>query len=150
MDKTISIIAASVFGVGISAGVGLYVGNTYNAKSNVPAPTPVVTQAPAPVVVKDPMNDEVTIITTSKKTFTALRKNVSCRTETGHYFSNGEYYENRYCSAHGVITDLTGKKTHYSENDELCFAKDGEYGNWTNSWGINSMACSAAIKLGAS
>ena len=145
MNTTINIIAASVFGVGISAGAVLYVGTSHQAKQIVPAP--VVTKAPAPVVVTNPGDDVVNIITDSGKTFTVMRKNVSCRTLRTTNFGEGITY--RICEAHGVITDLAGQKTHYSSTNKYCFKK-GEFTNGTNNTEINSMACSAVIKFGAS
>ena len=146
MDKTISIIAASVFGVGISAGVGLYVGNTYNAKSNVPAPTPVVTQAPVPVVVTPPRVNSVTVKGDNAKKYTVMRENIECWTSNSPYTQ--DITHRRMCDVDGVMTDLAGYSVHEG-SIAICYeSTDGGY-SWEESW-PSHWACKPVAELGAS
>jgi|TARA_Y100000289_G_scaffold63707_1_gene74560 hypothetical protein len=140
MDKSIAIFAASVLGLSVGAGTMLYVNN---------AQVDTKLQEIVEVVETDPADDVVNITTTEGKTFTVMRKNVKCETNTLRNFK-GIDVQYRNCQAHGVMSDLAGNKTHYSERGMTCFTKDGEFANWTNAYEIQSMACSAAIEFGAS
>ena len=138
MDKSIAIFAASVLGLSVGAGTMLYVNNALvDTKS----------QEIVEVVETDPADDVVNITTTQGMTFTVMRKNVRCKTEN-NLFDQDELI--RYCDVDGVMTDLAGHKTHYSEASQRCFQKEHQYANWTDGYQIQSMACSAAVQFGAS
>ena len=100
----------------------------------------------APVVVTDPGDDVINIPTDNGMTFSVMRKNVSCETED--WGDKGRLL--RRCSAYGVMTDLAGNKFQYNDERKFCFTKENQYANWTNSVGIQSLACSAVIQFGAS
>ena len=148
MSKLESILAG-ILGVGLASSTLLIFSPV--ARENVMAMMPKLQPAkvvePAPVVVTDPGDDVVNITTTEGKTFTVMRKNVKCRTKN-NLFDQDELI--RYCDVNGVMTDLAGHKTHYTEVSKICFRKENQYANWTNGYEINSMACSAAIDFGKS
>ena len=146
MNKSLAIFGASVLGIVTGVAVIKIVGDQTHIISGVQAEPVEVKSAPVPVT--NPGDDVVNITTTDGKTFTVMRKNVSCETQQiDHNLVGPTLY--RWCHAHGVMTDLAGVKRHYSDEYQTCFTKVGD-DNWKNSGGINSMACSAAIEFGAS
>ena len=151
MSKLESILAG-VVGIGLASSSLLLFSPVAREKvmAMLPKSQPAKVVEPAPVVVTDPGDDVVNIPTTEGKTFTVMRKNVKCRTNNSYRNLEGIDVYNRSCQAHGVMTDLAGHKKHYSEYGQTCFTKEGKYGNWTNAFEINSMACSAALEFGKS
>ena len=152
MNKSLAIFGASVLGLVTGVAVINIVDDQTHIISGVQAEPVEVKSAPVPVT--NPGDDVVNITTTDGKTFTAMRKNVSCKTTTLYAdFPVEEQEQLRKCSAHGVMTDLAGVKKHYSEENEICFIKKG-YGNWQilDNWlgNYSGMACSAAIEFGKS
>lgn len=142
MNTTINIIAASVFGVGISAGAVLYIGTSHQAKQIVPTPAPVVVPAPEPVVV-----NSVIVKDRNAITYTVMEENIRCWSGVPLYYEK-RYTNWRMCKVNGVKTDLVGYSEHTSQTAQCFTSKDGGY-SWDQS-GKGLWACDAIYKLGAS
>jgi hypothetical protein len=145
MNRAIGIVGGMIMVSAASFTIGVNLPSIKGMVSET-FPSEQLAEETAPVVVTDPGDDVINIPTDNGMTFSVMRKNVSCETED--WGTKGRLL--RRCSAYGVMTDLAGNKFQYNDERKFCFTKENQYANWTNSVGIQSLACSAVIQFGAS
>ena len=78
-------------------------------------------------------NDTRTVETTTGKTYTVRRQNVSCKTsDWKKSYLSGELYRSFHCRTAGVMTDLVGNRYHYNEHKTCAAQVQGQDWDWFN------------------